>query len=200
MDTMTTKERILESALFLFAEKGYEGVGVDQIAEQAGLRGPSLYNHFKGKEDIFNSLVDTMTEYYEKNFVSSKEMEKVMPSSLQELVTMSMQKIAFTVHDTKIQAFRRMLAMEQYRNDTMRAMTTQYHLSILLDLYTGIMKALIDQKVLKKLDPRLLAFEFTMPVSMMIHWIDREPDKEHEAMKWIEEHMKHFAQEYAFES
>ena len=113
---------------------------------------------------------------------------------------MSMQKIAFTVHDTKIQAFRRMLAMEQYRNDTMRAMTTQYHLSILLDLYTGIMKALIDQKVLKKLDPRLLAFEFTMPVSMMIHWIDREPDKEHEAMKWIEEHMKHFAQEYAFES
>ncbi len=200
MDTMTTKERILESALFLFAEKGYEGVGVDQIAEKAGLRGPSLYNHFKGKEDIFNSLVDTMTEYYEKNFVSSKEMEKVMPSSLQELVTMSMQKIAFTVHDTKIQAFRRMLAMEQYRNDTMRAMTTQYHLSILLDLYTGIMKALIDQKVLKKLDPRLLAFEFTMPVSMMIHWIDREPDKEHEAMKWIEEHMKHFAQEYAFES
>lgn len=200
MDTMTTKERILESALFLFAEKGYEGVGVDQIAEKAGLRGPSLYNHFKGKEDIFNSLVDTMTEYYEKNFVSSKEMEKVMPSSLQELVTMSMQKIAFTVHDTKIQAFRRMLAMEQYRNDTMRAMTTQYHLSILLDLYTGIMKALIDQKVLKKLDPRILAFEFTMPVSMMIHWIDREPDKEHEAMKWIEEHMKHFAQEYAFES
>ena len=200
MDTMTTKERILESALFLFAEKGYEGVGVDQIAEKAGLRGPSLYNHFKGKEDIFNSLVDTMTEYYEKNFVSSKEMEKVMPSSLQELVTMSMQKIAFTVHDTKIQAFRRMLTMEQYRNDTMRAMTTQYHLSILLDLYTGIMKALIDQKVLKKLDPRLLAFEFTMPVSMMIHWIDREPDKEEEAMKWIEEHMKHFAQEYAFVS
>ena len=200
MDTMTTKERILESALFLFSEKGYEGVGVDQIAEKAGLRGPSLYNHFKGKEDIFNSLVDTMTEYYEKNFVSSKEMEKVMPSSLQELVTMSMQKIAFTVHDTKIQAFRRMLTMEQYRNDTMRAMTTQYHLSILLDLYTGIMKALIDQKVLKKLDPRLLAFEFTMPVSMMIHWIDREPDKEEEAMKWIEEHMKHFAQEYAFVS
>lgn len=200
MDTMTTKERILESALFLFAEKGYEGVGVDQIAEKAGLRGPSLYNHFKGKEDIFNSLVDNMTAYYEKNFVSGTEMERAMPTSLQELVDMSMKKIAFTVHDTKIQAFRRMLTMEQYRNDTMRAMTTQHHLFILLDLYTGIMKSLIDKKILKKLEPRLLAFEFTMPVSMMIHWIDREPDKEEEAMKWIEEHMKHFAQEYAFVS
>ena len=200
MDTMTTKERILESALFLFSEKGYEGVGVDQIAEKAGLRGPSLYNHFKGKEDIFNSLVDSMTAYYEKNFVSGTEMEKAMPTSLQELVDMSMKKIAFTVHDTKIQAFRRMLTMEQYRNDTMRAMTTQHHLFILIDLYTGIMKSLIDKKILKKLEPRLLAFEFTMPVSMMIHWIDREPDKEEEAMKWIEEHMKHFAQEYAFVS
>lgn len=200
MDTMTTKERILESALFLFAEKGYEGVGVDQIAEKAGLRGPSLYNHFKGKEDIFNSLVDSMTAYYEKNFVSGTEMEKAMPTSLQELVDMSMKKIAFTVHDTKIQAFRRMLTMEQYRNDTMRAMTTQHHLFLLIDLYTGIMKSLIDKKILKKLEPRLLAFEFTMPVSMMIHWIDREPDKEEEAMKWIEEHMKHFAQEYAFVS
>lgn len=200
MDTMTTKERILESALFLFSEKGYEGVGVDQIAEKAGLRGPSLYNHFKGKEDIFNSLVDSMTAYYEKNFVSGTEMEKAMPTSLQELVDMSMKKIAFTVHDTKIQAFRRMLTMEQYRNNTMRAMTTQHHLFILIDLYTGIMKSLIDKKILKKLEPRLLAFEFTMPVSMMIHWIDREPDKEEEAMKWIEEHMKHFAQEYAFVS
>ena len=48
---MTTKERILEEALTLFAEKGYDGTGVDQIAECVGIKGPSLYKHFKGKED-----------------------------------------------------------------------------------------------------------------------------------------------------
>ena len=49
---MTTKDRIIESALILFAEKGYDGVGVDLIAENAGLRGPSIYKHFKGQEEI----------------------------------------------------------------------------------------------------------------------------------------------------
>lgn len=34
----------------IISEKGYDGVGVDLIAENAGLKGPSLYRHYKGKE------------------------------------------------------------------------------------------------------------------------------------------------------
>ena len=37
MHTISTKDRILDSALTLFSEKGYDGVGVDLIAEKAGL-------------------------------------------------------------------------------------------------------------------------------------------------------------------
>ena len=55
MKDMPTKERILYAALDLISEKGYDGVGVDLIAENAGLKGPSLYRHYKGKEDIFLS-------------------------------------------------------------------------------------------------------------------------------------------------
>ena len=58
MEKMTTKDRILDSALTLFSEKGYDGVGVDLIAENAGIKGPSLYKHFKGKEDILNALIE----------------------------------------------------------------------------------------------------------------------------------------------
>ena len=56
MKDMPTKERIIYSALELISEKGYDGVGVDLIAEKAGIKGPSLYRHYKGKEDIFNSM------------------------------------------------------------------------------------------------------------------------------------------------
>ena len=49
---MSTKDRILEEALTLFAENGYDGTGVEQIAEKVGIKAPSLYKHFKGKEDI----------------------------------------------------------------------------------------------------------------------------------------------------
>ena len=63
MKDMTTKERILYAALALISEKGYDGVGVDLIAESAGLKGPSLYRHYKGKEDIFHSLIDMVDSY-----------------------------------------------------------------------------------------------------------------------------------------
>ena len=51
LSNLTTKEKILDSALTLFSEKGYDGVGVDLIAEKVGLKGPSIYKHFKGKEE-----------------------------------------------------------------------------------------------------------------------------------------------------
>ena len=52
MNDMPTKERILYAALDLFAEKGYDGVGVDLIAENAGLKGPSLYRHYNTKRKL----------------------------------------------------------------------------------------------------------------------------------------------------
>ena len=55
---MTTKERILEEALGLFSQNGYDGTSMEQIAELVGIKAPSLYKHFKGKGDIFNTLLD----------------------------------------------------------------------------------------------------------------------------------------------
>ena len=69
---MSTKERILQEALTLFAENGYDGTGVEQIAEKVGIKAPSLYKHFKGKEDILNALIDSAEEYYEESFGSEQ--------------------------------------------------------------------------------------------------------------------------------
>ena len=68
MDKISTKDRILEAALTLFSEKGYDGVGVDLIAEKAGLKGPSIYKHFKGKAEILEVLLERVESYYEMKF------------------------------------------------------------------------------------------------------------------------------------
>lgn len=44
---MTTKERILDEALTLFSQNGYDGTSVDHIAERVGIKAPSLYKHYK---------------------------------------------------------------------------------------------------------------------------------------------------------
>ena len=60
---MSTKERITEEALTLFAEKGYKGTSVKNIADAVGIKDASLYNHFKSKQEIFDSIVTLISKH-----------------------------------------------------------------------------------------------------------------------------------------
>ena len=198
MKDMPTKERILYAALNLIAEKGYDGVGVDLIAENAGLKGPSLYRHYKGKEDIFNSLMDLVASHYKEGFGLKKEPEEV-PESMDELMENAMRRIQFTMHDDIVRKTRRILAMEQFRNKRMAEMTTQYHLEKLQQMYAGIFAVLMEKGILKKDNPELLALEFVSPVSLLIHMYDRQPEREEEVLDKIRKHFEHFVKVYSGE-
>lgn len=53
-----TAERILRAAEQLFGERGYTGTSLRDVAEAVGLRIPSLYNHFPGKEQLYAAVLD----------------------------------------------------------------------------------------------------------------------------------------------
>ena len=195
MKDMPTKERILYAALDLFAEKGYDGVGVDLIAENAGLKGPSLYRHYKGKEDIFNSLIDLVAFHYEEGFGLKKKLEE-FPDSMDELIENAMERIRFTMHDDIVRKTRRILAMEQFRSKRMAELATSYHVENLQRMYAGIFAGLMERGMLKRDDPELLALEFVSPVSLLIHMYDRQPEREEEVLDKIRKHFEHFAKVY----
>lgn len=52
-----TRQRVLDAAEQLFAEKGYSAPSVNEIAQRAGVRLPTLYQYFSGKSGIFAVLV-----------------------------------------------------------------------------------------------------------------------------------------------
>ena len=195
MNDIPTKERILYAALDLIAEKGYDGVGVDLIAENAGLKGPSLYRHYKGKEDIFNSLIDLVISHYEEGFRLKMKPEE-FPKSMDELIENTMRRIQYTMHDDIVRKTRRILAMEQFRSKRMADLTSRYHLENLQRMYAGIFARLIENGILKKDDPDLLALEFVSPVSLLIHMCDRQPEREEEVLDRIRNHFEHFAKVY----
>ena len=62
MEKLKTKDKILLAALDLFSERGYDEASIDMIAEAVGIKGPSIYSHYKGKEDILNSLIVMMEQ------------------------------------------------------------------------------------------------------------------------------------------
>ncbi|WP_374575282.1 TetR/AcrR family transcriptional regulator [Phenylobacterium sp.] len=54
----SSRDRILDVALVLFARQGYAGTSMRQIAGEVGMRASSLYSHFAGKEAILSALID----------------------------------------------------------------------------------------------------------------------------------------------
>lgn len=72
-----TAQRILDVAEPLFAARGYEGTSLREIARGAGIREPGLYNHFKGKQALYEAVLDRalrpMAEAIETHLGSAAE-------------------------------------------------------------------------------------------------------------------------------
>jgi AcrR family transcriptional regulator len=56
------ERQILDAAAALFYEKGFHGVGVDEIGQRVGISGPALYRHFAGKDEILATLFNEAVE------------------------------------------------------------------------------------------------------------------------------------------
>ncbi|MER6910695.1 TetR/AcrR family transcriptional regulator [Streptomyces sp. NPDC000594] len=61
-DAPTRREQILKAAAQLFAERGFHGVGVDEIGAAVGISGPGLYRHFPGKDAMLAELLVGISE------------------------------------------------------------------------------------------------------------------------------------------
>ena len=192
---MSTKQRILDEALTLFAENGYDGTGVDLIAERVGIKGPSLYKHYKGKEEILNALIDAAEERYEEYFGSEKHIGK-LPQSREEFIKVTMERISFTMRDPVIRKMRMLLVQEQFRNERISEVTTRHQLDGIQRMFAKIIRGMMDEGIVKNDDPELLAVELTAPAVLQIARSDRQPQYEEECMEYIEKHLRHFCKVY----
>ncbi len=192
---MSTKQRILDEALTLFAEKGYDGTGVDLIAERVGIKGPSLYKHYKGKEEILNALIDVAEERYDEMFGSEKNIGKI-PKDREEFIKLTMERISFTMRDSMIRKIRMLLVQEQFRDERISEVTTRHQLDGIQRMFAKIIKGMMDEGIVKNDDPELLAVELTAPAVLQIAKSDRQPQCEEECMEYIEKHMRHFCKVY----
>ena len=192
---MTTKEKILDAALTLFAENGYDGTSVEQIASEVGIKAPSLYKHFKGKEDVLNALIDSAEARYEEMFGSEKNIGKV-PKSGEEFIQVTMGRIAFTIKDPVIRKTRMFLVQEQFRNERISEVTTRHQLGGIQRMFAKIIEGMMAEGMFKKDDPALLAVELTAPAVLWIAQSDRQPQLEDEVMGNIEKHIRHFCSVY----
>ena len=194
-----TKERILDEALRQFSQKGYDGTNIRELTASLGLVKSSMYKHYKSKEEIWNSLLDRMIVYYNERFGSAENLPPV-PDTHDELTAMTMRMVDITVHDERIVMTRKLLSIEQYRDDRARQLATKHFLTGLTEMFTYIFDGMMKKGLMRNDDPKMLAFAYTAPVSSLIHLCDREPEKAADAISQIKIFSEHFVRVYGQEN
>lgn len=179
----------------LFAENGYDGTSVEQIASIVGIKAPSLYKHYKGKEDILNALIDSAEVRYEEMFGSENNIGKI-PKEREEFIKVTMERISFTMRDPIIRKIRMLLVQEQFRDERISEVTTRHQLDGIQRMFAKIIKGMMDVGLVKKDDQELLAAELTAPAVLQIARSDRQQQCEEECMEYIEKHLRHFCKVY----
>ena len=123
-----TKEKILRTALLLFARDGYEAVSVSMIAGELGITKGALYKHYENKRAILECIVARMeAEDAQRATAYAVPVGTVdaMPcayrdSETADLLSFSRAQFVYWMEDPFASAFRRMLTLEQYRDPEMR--------------------------------------------------------------------------------
>ena len=203
MDKGNTRDEILKVALDLFSVNGYEATSISQIAEAVGIRKASLYSHFSNKQDILDTVIATVLEGYDKHSVFANadwddpafaEDKKGMTAD--DALKMIQGQVRYILHDSKISRGRKMLMIEQFRNQELAQLHSRMNYDDILKFFAGMIEFMIREKILKKGNPELMAAQLALPVTVWINLCDREPSREEEAMGLIEKHVKQFFEIY----
>lgn len=196
---MKTKDKIIEEALTLFSEKGYGGVSVRDISRAVGIKESSLYNHFKNKQDIFDTIVEIYfaraKDYFKAQsipFSQEDDMDVFKERDEETLQKLIIRTFAYFFEAPENIRFRRLLLINQYENERAKEVYRWLYRDYPLQFQSRLFKILMETGILRSEEPEAAAMEFYGPVFMLIHTCDSLE----EAEPFLAEHVRQFLRNY----
>ena len=176
-----TKERILDIALELFAQNGYLGTSMSDIAKQLGFTKAALYKHYTSKQEILDQIVERMNRMdYER--AEAYEMpetepdgfaEAYMHTPIEKIRIYSMAQFDHWTKETFSANFRKMLTLEQYRDPKLAQLHHDYLAGGPLEYMAAIFRKLADSDE----EAMQLALDFYGPMYLLYSIYDGAEDK-----------------------
>ena len=199
-----TKQRILEEALALFAEKGFANVYVGEIAGRVGIRAPSLYKHYKSKQAIFDAIVEEMhrrfleqaglLNIHGNNPDADAEIYQQLPEAA--LVRLGINLFLYQLHDDYTRRIRKMLTIEQFHSKELADVYMRQYMDDPMFYFTALLKRAVDQGVLQTDSIEVMTLQFYAPFYMLMTVCDRDPQRETEAVRILEDHIRQYNKLY----
>ena len=202
---MNTKEKILKEALTLFAEKGYSAVYVSDIADAVGIKAPSLYKHYKSKQEIFDSCVEVFSKRMEQvrtdlRLPDTANAEVSYHTANMDMITsIAVNLFMFYLQDDVASKFRKMLMIERYHNPELNTLFDNLFIDGAVKHEEKIFSDLIESKIIKKENPHIIALRFYTPIFYLLQKYDMNPDMVEKAKQELTLMVQEFCNTYRAE-
>lgn len=173
------RQRILDTALQLYAQNGYSNTSMRHLAKGVGIRESSLYNHFIGKEAILHALVGQ----YDKKMSVFAPLPDDLLKEIQGKDAGTILKMGLVVFDTfftapEVVQLLRILSMEKYTNPLCQALYIKLLFHEPIQYQTMFFQHMMDTGIIGISDPKQLAIMVFSPILYVWEQHDTMPIKE----------------------
>jgi AcrR family transcriptional regulator len=147
---------IAQVAKTVFAERGYQGATLDEIAQRAGMSKATIYIYYKNKDDLFIQVVEelihtAMTETAQEAAAAKPVVEKLAAIVRSKIAFYEQEREFFWIYLNEKQGLE--VAPKDPHKQALRAMYLQ-----MVDVLTKVLQEGIDTGELRPMDGRRLAF------------------------------------------
>ena len=135
---MSTRDKIMDVALHMFSERGYEAVSIRDICGEVGIKESTLYYHFKNKKDILDSLIAKFKAHIDSLLVHVDEItaepDKKKKKKSDEIGAQMMDSYMMDSYlfDPFCNLMLRLMMIEQFHNEEIREL---YEKTLFTDPY-----------------------------------------------------------------
>lgn len=192
-----TKQIIIQKSLILFSQNGYSGTSIRDIAKVVGIRESSIYKHFDSKQSILDQIIKEMQNRIRETFYLERDtpesdgyMNRYRNLTYEQTCSIAWRMFELFTKDYYISAYRRLLMREQFNNEVLAEQYDRYFLTGVIENQTKIFKKLIDEKVFRDEDPKLIAIQFYGVIFSLFQVYDSHSQKDEEIKGLLFHHIK----------
>ncbi len=160
IEEKTTKEKIFEAAIDLFAKKGFDATPMREIAEAVGIKKASLYSHYKSK----NEIMDSIFKYFKKELMKMRppearnleKIDKITPEVFRQRANLTLS----IFKNPNMEKIFRIISSEQFRDKRARTIILECLIHEPYSFSKKVLEIMVSKGIINEIDPDVKAMEF----------------------------------------
>lgn len=154
-----TKKKIITVSLELFSKQGFKGTSIRQIANEVGIKGSSIYNHFKGKDEILECIFSMYRPQSLRSKLLNNEFIEQIKSNPDYFISIFETEIRHLYENQYWNKVYKLIIMEMFQNKSIETLMKQKVLRDAKEAFEFFFNELKKHKVISDIDSSILVNE-----------------------------------------